>query len=159
MAVGPVSVRRDDLTAPDSRSLVELHLRGMHEHSPPHAIFALDLSSLQRPDVEVWSAWVDGRIAGIGALRKFAAEHGEIKSMRTHPDFVRRGVADTILATIIERARAQGMHTLSLETGSGPGFDPAIAFYRARGFAEGEDFGDYIRSDFNRFFHLALERQ
>ena len=156
MPPAQVIVRRDDLTGQASRNLIELHLRGMHAHSPADAIFALDLSGLQRPEVEVWSAWAGDRIAGIGALRRLSATQGEIKSMRTHPDFVRRGVADAILTTIVERARELGMRRLSLETGSGAAFDPAIGFYRARGFEPGEAFGDYVPSDFNRFFHRML---
>ncbi|MEL7730855.1 GNAT family N-acetyltransferase [Citromicrobium bathyomarinum] len=157
-AISPdrIVVRRDDLTGGASRSLIELHLRGMHEHSPPDAIFALDLSGLRRSDVEVWSAWVGEAIAGIGALKKHSDRRGEIKSMRTHPDFLRRGVADALLGTIVERARLLGLRTLSLETGSGPGFDPAIRFYRARGFEPGGPFGDYTESAFNQFFHRTL---
>ena len=132
----------------------------MHEHSPPDAIFALDTSGLKRPDVEVWSAWAEtphgDRIAGIGALRKLSAERGEIKSMRTHPDVVRQGVADAILGTIIERAHELQMQCLSLETGSGPAFDAAIAFYRARGFEPGGAFGDYEKCVFHQFFPRAL---
>jgi putative acetyltransferase len=45
---------------------------------------------------------------------------------------------------------------LSLETGSGPFFQPALALYRRRGFVEGEPFGEYERSDFNQFLHLTL---
>ena len=119
-------------------------------------MFALDLSGLSRPDVEVWSAWVGNRIAGVGALRRLSPAQGEIKSMRTHPDFVRRGIADAILSALAESARAQGLAQLSLETGSGPAFDPAIAFYRARGFVPGGAFGAYEKSDFNQFFHRTL---
>ena len=57
---------------------------------------------------------------------------------------------------IIGEARRSGMHRLSLETGSGPAFEPALALYRKRGFMEGEAFADYCRSDFNQFLHLAL---
>ena len=151
-----VVVRRDDLTGEATRSLIELHLRGMHAQSPPEAVFALDLSGLTRPDVEVWSAWVGEAIAGVGALRLLPDETGEIKSMRTHPDFLRRGVADAILATIVARAQKLGLHRLSLETGSGTAFDPAIRFYCARGFVPGAAFGGYVKSDFNQFFHRAL---
>ena len=156
MPPAQVIVRRDDLTGQASRNLIELHLRGRHAHSPPDAIFALDLSGLQRPEVEVWSAWAGDRIAGIGALRRLSATQGEIKSMRTDPDFVLRGVADAILTTIVESACELGMRRLSLETGSGAAFDPAIRFYRARGFEPGEAFGDYVSSDFNQFFHRTL---
>ena len=155
-APAPIVVRCDDLTGEASRSLIEFHLRGMHEHSPPEAIFALDLSGLLQSDVEVWSAWVGEAIARIGALRKHPDKRGEIKSMRTHPDFLRCGVADAILRTIVERARKLGLSTLSLETGSGPGFVPAIGFYRARGFEPGGPFGDYNESAFNQFFHRTL---
>ena len=130
----------------------------MHAQSPPEAVFALDLSGLTRPDVEVWSAWFGDAIAGVGALRLLPDGTGEIKSMRTHPDFLKRGVADAILASIVSRAQALGLQRLSLETGSGAAFEPAIRFYRARGFVPGAAFGDYVKSDFNQFFHRDLTR-
>ncbi len=149
-------IRPDDLSAAATRELLALHLRQMHANSPPGSVFALDLSGLQGPDVEVWSAWRDGRIAGIGALRALADGNGELKSMRTHPDFLRQGVAVAILGHIVGVARARGMSRLSLETGSGAAFEPALALYRARGFKPGPAFGDYVASDFNQFLHLAL---
>jgi putative acetyltransferase len=50
----------------------------------------------------------------------------------------------------------RNLQRLSLETGSGPAFAPALAFYRRRGFVDGEAFGDYRKSAFNQFLHLAL---
>lgn len=147
---------RDDLSGHASRALLALHLRQMHANSPPGSVFALDLSGLQRPDVEVWSAWRGGRVASIGALRTLVDGSGELKSMRTHPDFLRRGAAAAILEHIVATARARGMPRLSLETGSGPAFEPALALYRRRGFVPGRSFGDYAASDFNQFLHLAL---
>ena len=108
--------------------------------------------------MEVWSAWFGDAIAGVGALRLLPDGTGEIKSMRTHPDFLKRGVADAILASIVSRAQALGLQRLSLETGSGAAFEPAIRFYRARGFVPGAAFGDYVKSDFNQFFHRDLTR-
>jgi putative acetyltransferase len=81
---------------------------------------------------------------------------GEVKSMRTHPEFLRRGIGAAILEHIIGEARARGMHRLSLETGSGPAFEPALALYRKRGFVDGEPFDGYVRSAFNQFLHLPL---
>lgn len=95
-------------------------------------------------------------ICGIGALKQFDATSGEIKSMRTHPDYLRRGVAAALLEHIIGEARARGLQRLSLETGSGDAFEPALALYRRRGFVNGEAFSDYEKSDFNQFLHLAL---
>ena len=151
-----LEIRDDDLTGEPTRALLALHLSGMHANSPPGHVFALDLSGLQAPNVSVWSAWRDGAIAGIGALKALADGTGELKSMRTHPDHLRRGVAAALLEHIIEAARDRGLRRLSLETGSGPSFEPALALYRRRGFVDGEAFGDYERSAFNQFLHLPL---
>jgi putative acetyltransferase len=149
-------VRPDDLTGAPTRALVALHHAAMHADSPPEHAFALDIAALRHPDIRVWSAWRDGRIAAIGALRRLADGNGEVKSMRTHPDFLRQGAAAAILATIIAAARAAGARRLSLETGSGDSFAAALALYRAHGFVAGDAFGDYAPSDFNRFFHRDL---
>jgi putative acetyltransferase len=149
-------VREDDLSGQQSRALLALHLAGMHANSPPGSVFALDLSGLEAPGVSVWSAWYNGRIASIGALKMLDAENAEIKSMHTHPDFLRMGAGAAILERIIATARARGVRRLSLETGSGPAFEPALALYRRRGFANGAPFSDYEQSDFNQFLHLHL---
>ncbi len=159
-----LAFREDDLSNPQVRALVRLHLEGMHANSPPGSVFALDLSGLTAPGVTVWSAWTvagansaaAGALAGIGALKVLVPAHGEIKSMRTHPAFLRRGVAAALLEYIIAQARTRGLARLSLETGSGPAFEPALSLYRRRGFVEGEAFGDYIPSQFNAFYHLDL---
>jgi putative acetyltransferase len=77
--------------------------------------------------------------------------------MRTHPDFLRQGLAAALLEAIIDHARAQGLRVLSLETGSGPAFEPALALYRRRGFVNGAAFADYTLTDFNQCLHLALD--
>jgi putative acetyltransferase len=151
-----IEIRADDLTGAETRDLLRLHLEGMHANSPPGSVFALDLDGLRRPGITAWTAWEGGRIAGIGALKRHGAEFGEVKSMRTHPDFLRRGIASALLARIIAEARALGLARLSLETGTGPAFEPALALYRQRGFVEGEAFADYPVTAFNRFLHLRL---
>ena len=150
------TVREDDLRGEQSRALLALHLAGMHAHSPPGSVFALDLSGLEAPEVTMWSAWRKGRIASIGALKMLDRETAEIKSMRTHPDFLRQGASAVILETIIAAAQARGVRRISLETGSGAAFEPALALYRKRGFANGGRFSDYEKSDFNQFLHLDL---
>jgi putative acetyltransferase len=149
-------IRVDDLSGEATRALLALHLRGMHENSPPGHVFALDLSGLTAPGVTVWSAWLGRELASIGALKDLGDGTGEIKSMRTDPRHLRKGAAAALLEHIVGEARARGMRRLSLETGSGPAFEPALALYRKRGFVNGESFGDYTRSSFNQFLHLAL---
>ena len=45
---------------------------------------------------------------------------------------------------------------LSLETGSGPAFEPALRLYREYGFAKGAAFADYEKTPFNQLLHLEL---
>jgi putative acetyltransferase len=151
-----LDIREDDLSGEAVRALLAFHLAGMHASSPPQYAFALDLSGLQAPGITVWSAWDGAAIAGVGALKDYGDGTGELKSMRTHPDHLRRGVGAAILEHIVGEARARGMRRLSLETGSGPAFDAALALYRRRGFVDGAPFADYAASDFNRFLHLEL---
>ncbi|MGZ8997231.1 MAG: GNAT family N-acetyltransferase [Allosphingosinicella sp.] len=151
-----LSIREDDLSSAKVRELLALHLAGMAATSPPGHVFALDLSGLKAPGVAVWTSWSGQEIAGIGALKALGDGSGEIKSMRTHPDHLRKGVAAALLDHIIGAARARGLARLSLETGSGSAFEAALALYRKRGFVEGSAFGDYEASDFNRFLHLDL---
>lgn len=150
------NIREDDLSSNATRDLLRLHLEGMHAHSPPGSVYALDFSGLTAPNVTVWTAWHDGEIAGIGAMKDLGDRTGELKSMRTHPNFLRRGVAAALVDHIIDVARSRDMVRLSLETGSGPYFEPALSLYRRRGFLDGEAFADYKRTAFNQFLHLEL---
>lgn len=150
-------IARADLAEPRVQELIAFHQRAMVEGSPPGLSFALDLSGLQAEGVTVWAAEVDGRIAAVGASKRLDTSAAEVKSMRTHPDFLRQGIAAALLETIIAHARAEGYATLSLETGSGPAFEPALALYRRRGFANGPAFADYVLTEFNQCLHLALD--
>jgi putative acetyltransferase len=152
----PWIIREDDLSDDATRDLLRFHLEGMHAHSPPGSVFALDLSGLKASNVSVWTAWEGDSIAGIGALKDLGNRNGELKSMRTHPEFLRRGVAAALLEHIIDVAKSRGMVRLSLETGSGVYFEPALSLYRRRGFVNGEAFADYKPSPFNQFLHLSL---
>jgi putative acetyltransferase len=151
-----IEICEDDLTGEQTLALLALHLAGMHANSPPGTCFALDLSGLQAPGITIWSAWSGDRIAGIGALKRLGAGEAEIKSMRTHPDHLRRGVAGILLHHIVAIARHEGIERLHLETGTGPAFEPALALYRAHGFVNGPPFGDYTPSAFNQFLYRAL---
>ena len=151
-----LEIRQDDLSGEQVRALLAIHLAGMHANSPADGVSALDLSGLQAPGVTVWTVWTGGEITGVGALKELGDRAGELKSMRTHPDHLRKGVAAALLDFMIAEARSRGLIRLSLETGSGPAFEAAHALYRSRGFAEGAVFSNYQRSTFNRFFHRPI---
>jgi GrpB-like predicted nucleotidyltransferase (UPF0157 family)/GNAT superfamily N-acetyltransferase len=141
------------------RALLTRHLEGMHASSPPGHVFALDWSGLQTPEISFYTLWEGEELLGFGALRELEPRAGEVKSMRTADARLREGVAAAILEHIIAEARERGYSRLSLETGSGPAFEPALRLYRKYGFTDGGPFGGYEKSSFNQFLHLDVEAQ
>ena len=146
----------DDLTGPEIRSLLETHFAGMLANSPVGSCHFLVFDGLNAPDVTFWSIWDGDSLAGCGALKELSSEHGEIKSMRTHADHLRKGVGAVMLTHIISEARERRYRRLSLETGSTEAFIPALALYKANGFQFCPPFGDYVEDPFSRFMTLAI---
>lgn len=151
-----MEIMLDDVRGPEIAALIREHLQNMAEESPPESVHALDLDGLRRPDVTVWSAWEQGELLGCGALKELDPAHGEIKSMRTATAHLRKGVARSILAYIIEEARRRGYRRLSLETGSMALFEPARRLYAAFGFEECEPFADYTLDPYSTFMTREL---
>ena len=138
------------------KALLVRHLEGMHANSPQGHVFALDWSGLQKPEISFYALWEGEELLGFGALKELQSRAGEIKSMRTADAHLRKGVAAAILDHIIAEARQRDYTRLSLETGSGPAFEPALELYRKYGFTDGGAFGSYEKSPFNQFLHLDL---
>jgi putative acetyltransferase len=173
----PFDFRIDrELTHPQVIALLEDHLAGMRAASPPECVFALDLNGLRRPEITFLTAWRmpagastdtpaddEGELVAMGALKELmpttATEggHGELKSMRTSARHLRQGAAQAILTELLNLARQRGYARVSLETGSTPPFDAAIAMYRRFGFVECGPFADYREDPFSRFMTLALK--
>ena len=151
-----LEIREDDLTGEATRALLALHLGEARTNTPAAFSFALDLSGLQQPNITVWTAWAGDQLAGVCALKELGEGSGEVKSMRTDPRHLRRGVAGALLDHIVEEARRRGLRRLSLETGTVAAYKPALALYCKRGFRDGEAFADYQPSAYNQFLHLAL---
>ena len=146
----------DDLLRPEVADLLTYHMREMRAHSPAPSVHALDLDGLRSRDIAFWTVWDGEILMGCAALREIDSGHGEIKSMRTAPEHLRKGVARSLMIHILSVARDRGYLRLGLETGSGPAFEPALALYRGFGFRDGDAFGDYRPDPFLRFMHLDL---
>ncbi len=149
-------VRPDDLSSPQVQALVGEHLAGMHGNTPAGHVHALALDGLRAPGVSFWSAWLDGQLCGCGALKALGDGAGEIKSMRTRPPFLRRGVGQAVLDEIVRAARDSGYTRLYLETGTGAPFAAAHALYLRNGFAWCGPFGGYTATAFNVFMTKRL---
>jgi putative acetyltransferase len=147
----PVVFRIDDLSGEATQALVARHLHGMHEHTPPESVHAFDLSQLKQPGVTFWSAWVGDEIVGVGALKRLDHERGEIKSMRVADAWLGKGAGRAMLNHIIREARAMGLKSLWLETGSPAAFTPALRLYETAGFTRCGPFDGYAEDPFSVF--------
>ncbi|HVM95730.1 MAG TPA: GNAT family N-acetyltransferase [Candidatus Acidoferrales bacterium] len=152
----PLVFRIDDLTGEPTRALIARHLEGMRETSPPESVHAFDIDKLRAADMTFWSAWVQEDIAGCGALKRLDADRGELKSMRVADRFLRRGVGRAMLEHLMYEARARGMKSLWLETGSSAPFTPALRLYESAGFARCGPFDNYTNDPFSVFMTRKL---
>jgi putative acetyltransferase len=151
-----VRIVEGGLDDPRVQALVALHQRLAREATAEGFAFALDLSGLRVPEIRFFSAWDDDTLLGVGALKRLAPDHGEVKSMHTAEAARRRGVGAVLLRHIIDQARAAGMARVSLETGTSAYFQAAVALYLAQGFVPCGPFGDYAASSENRFLTRQL---
>ena len=138
------------------QALLTTHLTKARAATAEGFAFALDLSGLRVPEIRFFSAWDGETLLGVGALKRMADDHGEVKSMHTAEAARRRGIGGMMLRHIMDEARAAGMTRVSLETGTSAYFQPAVALYLAHGFAPCGPFGDYAASAENRFLTRPL---
>ena len=137
-------IKIDDLTGDDVIGLLNEHLRGMSQNSPPESVHTLNIADLQKPEITFWSAWEEMNLVGCGALKELDKLNAEIKSMRTTSSYLRKGVARKILQHIMNHAKMSNYHRLNLETGSMADFEPARKLYVSFGFVYCEPFADYV---------------
>ncbi|MFS0794526.1 GNAT family N-acetyltransferase [Microbacterium sp. 1P10AE] len=152
----PLEIRLDDVAVADTRALVTAHVSGMLENTPPESCHALDADALVDNGALLWSARVDGELAGIGALSPFGEDAGELKSMRVADGFLGQGIGRAILRHIMTEAQERGIRTLWLETGSGDDFLAARSLYASEGFVECPPFGSYRDDPLSTFMMREL---
>jgi len=151
-----MKIIEDDLSSKKVAALLAEHLAGMTRHTPEESIHALELPALRAPDITFFTAWNNGALLGCGALKELDASHGEIKSMRTASAHLGQGVATAILSRLIDESLKRSYLRLSLETGSGPAFQPALSLFEKFGFEYCGPFEDYTDDPFGRFMTLSL---
>ena len=142
-------IAENDLSGADIAALLHLHLDEMHQWSPPESVHAMPITRLRAPDVTFYAAWDGARLAACGALKQLDPGHGELKSMRAHPDYRGRGAGKAILAHLLAEAQARGYARVSLETGRPEAFLPARRLYESHLFAECPPFGSYTEDSFS----------
>ncbi|RAH65715.1 GNAT family N-acetyltransferase [Aspergillus aculeatinus CBS 121060] len=149
-------IKLDDLSHPETRALLALHIADLQRKSPAESCYVLDLTALQQPAISMYTAWHGPDLLGCGALKELSPTAGEIKSMRTAAAHLRKGVARALVQHIIREARRRGYVWLSLETGTDGSFTAAREFYAGQGFEVCEAFGDYVPRAGTCFMRLRL---
>lgn len=151
-----IDFRVDDLTDVRVQALIATHNAECEEDLPPEKNFALDVEGLKEPGVTFWSAWREGQLVGCGAIREFATDHAEIKSMHTARAHRGKGVAVKLLAFMLNEAKRRGHARVSLETGTTPVYASARKLYEKFGFVECGPFSDYGPDPYSLFMTKAL---
>ena len=150
-------IRKDDLSGKEIADFLEAHLEDMRSISPPESKHALDIESLKNDNISFWTLWQEESLLACGALKLLSRELGEIKSMRTDPNYRGRGLASIMLKHMISQARELGLKKLNLETGSMKFFKPAHQLYSKHGFKECAPFADYQPDENSIFMELNLD--
>lgn len=151
-----MQVTTGDLSNPKLQSLLTYHFQDLQNKSSPETAFVLDLSALQKPNITIYTAWDGDELLGCSAIKELDSTHGEIKSMRTAPEHLRKGVARALVQHMITEAKRRKYHRLSLETGTVAAFADAKRLYERSGFERCEPFADYVAHKENMFMTIKL---
>ena len=151
MTQSAVRIERESPLAEDLGLLFQRHTADMHADTPPESIHMLPRTALEDPAIAFFVLRDGGAPVGMGAVKRIAPDHGEIKSMHVLSETRGRGLSRRMLEALIAHARAEGLARLSLETGVQPTFIAARGLYARAGFVECGPFGDY-RPDPNSVF-------
>lgn len=148
--------RDDDLTDPRSRAFVLEHLADMYRQSPAESVHALDVDALRAPEVRFVTVWGNEEILAMGGYRRTGPQDAELKSMRTAPSVRGQGLGRLLLRHLTDLARAEGITTLWLETGSTANFRAARGLYLSEGYTPCGPFGDYREDPESVFYRRDI---
>lgn len=152
---GLVRIDRPD---PAITGILSDHFALMRATSPEESCHVMQPEALFASGAVVL-AWRQGdEVLGIGALKPLDAAQGELKSMHTRAAARGQGVAQGILAGLIDVAGEIGLTRVSLETGTAPEFAAARRLYTRNGFRECAPFGDYVPDPLSVFMTRDLSR-
>jgi putative acetyltransferase len=115
---------------------------------PPEQNYLLDLSGLLQPAVTFLGAWLGDTVVGCAAVRAMPGEdatdgrpYGEIKRMFVSPAQRGARIGARLLAELEAVLRARGIDRALMETGEE--LVQAARLYRAAGYVERREFGEY----------------
>lgn len=124
----------------DHDVVIKLHEIAMKDTNAfsDNPIFEQDFKDLEgvylKTGGEFLVGMINGEIVAMGAIKKISDEVAEIKRMRVHPKYQRRGFGQQIYNELESRARNKGFKKLILD--SSVPQTAALSFYAKNGFIE-----------------------
>ena len=135
--------------------LLTKHFIELRAASPKGSTHVLDIPGLKVDSIKFWSLWENGKLVGCGALKILDINHGELKSIRVHNDFRKKGYGTKIIENLINKARGLNIKRLSIETGAGQFFKPARKLFEKCQFQPCKPFAHY-KEDKNSIYLTKL---
>lgn len=148
-----VTVAFEPPTNPDLAAMHEARIAFSFEGYEPEDCFTPPVSDLANPDMRFRVARVDGRVAGMAALR-IDEGWGEVKAVFTDPAMRGKGVARALMDELERVGHVEGLSRLRLETGNL--HRDALAFYPRLGWVEIPRFDPYPVNTTSIFFEKVL---
>jgi len=149
-----VRIQITNLDTEDIQDLLTEHLDSASQQQASHA-YSID--KLRARDVHIFAARDDkNELMGIAGLKLLDSTHGEIKSVRTHSKYLRKGVSTALMQHLSHFAAKKGLTRLSLETHPTPVYAAARALYERLGFQYCDAFADYENSETSIFMTKEL---
>ena len=117
-----------------------------------------DLTSLEPPNGIVYLLKIGGKIVGMGAIKKFGDDIGEIQRMYIRPNYRGRGFGKQMLNRLLKDGKGHlGCSTFRLST---PKFAKAAQhIYRSVGFKEREEYPESEVPANLRQYWLYMEKK
>ena len=103
-----------------------------------------ELHNVTSDDAQFVIAWLDGQVAGCGAIRPIDDQATEIKRMYVQPAARGKGISRQILAKLGSLAQESGFTTTRLETGLNQ--PEAIQLYKTSGYTLIPCYGIYAQN-------------
>jgi putative acetyltransferase len=138
----------------DVRALIAALNQHLLALTPPEFCSHMSVEQMADADTTVFVARDRGIAVACGALRRHAADVGEVKRMYTVPSHQGRGIGGHILERIEALAHSEGLTRLVLETGHR--HDAAWRVYERGGFARCGPVLDYPPSAYSVFYEKSL---
>jgi putative acetyltransferase len=139
---------------PEIRDLLvasDVYMAGLY---PAESNHLLEVTALQRSNVQFLVARLDGAAVGCGAVVRSSGNWAELKRMFVSPAARGQKLGRQLLQHLETLARASGASLLRLETGIKQ--PEALALYRSAGFVEIEPFGSYLPDPLSLFMEKKL---